>query len=320
MRRWLAASAAVACLLLAGCSGGDRLFGDPLADVVRGVQGGECFAQHGDRGFDITREVECSREHVWEVVGTVPLPEGYADADYADLLGPSGALLDDVFRPAMRQCVPMVAKAAGLTAALDGADPLGPDAMVWPGFSGGVLVVATPPSVWAEAHALLCAIEWRGADGRPAAVTSEDERPAIASFTQAGPPERRVCRSVDASGVFRTADCARPHDAEFLFSYDAAVHGPDFVARVAPGAVAPEDWAVLDAACWAAAPGVFGADRTLTDVAIIADVDERTWGAGPLGADSHRVACMAMSSQPGQRLDGPVWGLGDEPAALVAGP
>lgn len=317
MRRWLAAPAVVACLLLAGCSGGGGLFDDPLADTVRGVQGGECFAAGSGVGFDITREVPCTREHVWEVVGTVPLPDGYADADYADLLGPSGALVDEVFRPAMRQCVPLVAKAAGLTDALDGAEPFRPSALVWPGFSGGVLVVATPPRVWAEAHALLCAVEWRDAGGRPAAVTSADERPAIASFTQGGPPERRVCRSVDAGGAYRTADCAEPHDAEFLFSYDAGVHGSDFVDRVTPDLVSPEDWAVLDAACWAAAPAVFGAGRTLTDVAIIADIDERTWGAGPLGSDAHRVSCMAMPSQPGQLLDGPVWGLGDRPAALV---
>ncbi len=317
MRRWLVDPVVAACLLLTGCSGGGP-FGESLADVVRGVQGGECFAAGSGDGFDITREVPCTREHAWEVVGTVPLPDGYADAPYRELVGPDGRLTDAVFQPSMRQCVPMVARAAGLTAALDGVAPFGPDALVWPGFSGSVLIVATPERVWSDAHALLCAVEWRGPTGKPMPVASADDEPAIAGFTRPEPPERRVCRTVDAGGDYRAASCAEPHAAEFLFSYDAAVHGGDVVGRAAPGLLSPDDWAVLDAACQAAAPAVFGGERERTDLTIVADVDERSWGAGALGPDTHLVACMAMPSEPGQLLDGPVWGLGDAPAQLAA--
>jgi len=322
MRRWTAArtagvAGALAVALLAGCSAVGGAFEDPLIDVIEGLEGGECVAAGQAGTFDLTHQVPCTDDHVWEVLGTVPLPDAYADADYDDLVGEGSLLVDDVFHAGMRACVPQVARWSGLTDRLDGVAPFGPEALVWPGFSGTVLISLTPERVWAEAHALLCVVEWTDLRGELMPVESETAEPVIAAFTEGGAPERRVCRALDAGGGFHPVTCADPHDAEFLFTYDAVVHGADWVAGVVPDALTPEDWTVLDGACRAAAAAVFGGARTQPDVAIIADVSPDTWGGGPLGPDSHAVACMALPSDPEMLLDGPVWDLRDAPAVLV---
>lgn len=328
MRRWTACRTlgpvgragfvgALALAALAGCSAAGTIFDDPVIEAVEGLEGGECFAAGERGGFDITQEVPCTAEHTWEVLATVPLPDAYADAEYDDLVDEGNALTDEVFHAGMRACVPEVARWSGLADRLDGVAPFGADALVWPGVSGTVLISLTPERVWADAHALLCIVEWTDLRGEPTPVTSASEAPAIAAFTAGTAPELRVCRALDAGGGYHPVTCADPHDAEFLFTYDAAVHGADWVAGVAPEALTPEDWTVLDGACRAAADAVFGGARTQPDLAIIADVAPDTWGAGPLGPETYAVACMALPSDPEMLLDGPVWDLGDAPATLV---
>lgn len=319
MRRSAVSVVVAASLLLAGCGNGGSVLDDPLADVVRGVTGGECFTSGSGGSFDVTKEVPCTSDHVWEVLGTMPLPAAYADATYADLLSPEHVLVDDVFHAGMQQCVPMLADWSGVADAVAGAEPFGPQARVWPGFAGKVLITATPERVWADIRALLCVVEWTDVAGAPMSVASTTADPVLAAFTAGDVPERRVCRSLDAADEYHPASCTEPHDAELLFTYDAAVHGADWVAGVVPDALTPQDWAVLDAACAAASPGVFGAERTQTDLALIADVDGDTWGNGPFGPDTHEVACLALPSDPSMLLDGPVWGLGDAPAVVVPG-
>lgn len=306
-----------ASLLLAGCGSGGAVLDDPLADVVRGVTGGECFTSGAGGTFDITKEVPCTSEHVWEVLGTVPLPAAYAEADYAELLSPDDTLVDDVFHAGMQACVPMLAQWSGLADAIAGTEPFGADATLWPGFAGKVVITATPQRAWADVRSLLCVVEWTDVVGNPMSVASDTADPVIATFTHGAVPEQRVCRALDAAGRYRPVGCAEPHDAELLFTYDAAVHGADWVAGVTPGALTAQDWAVLDGACGAAADGVYGGERTQTDLALIADVDPDTWGSGPFGPDTHEVACLALASDPAMLLNGPIWGLGDTPAALV---
>jgi hypothetical protein len=77
------------------------------------------------------------------------------------------------------------------------------------------------------------------------------------------------------------------------------------------------DWAALDGLCGAAAPAVFDAERTVGDVAILAEMFPDLWGVPTLGAGSYPVLCLALSADTTMLLDGPVWGLGDEPATLV---
>jgi hypothetical protein len=316
--RWrTVAGVVVASALLTGCGSGSSVLDDPLIDVVQGVQGGECFGSGSGGAFDITDEVPCTADHVWEVLGTVPLPPAYADAAYGDLLDSRNVLVDDVFHAGMRACVPMVAEWSGLTDALAGTEPFGPDALVWPGFAGNVLITATPERVWSDVRSLLCVVEWTDSAGAATPVASATEAPVIAGFADGDVPERRECRDLDAGDRYHPTSCADPHDAELLFTYDAAVHGADWVAGITPGELDLADWSVLDATCWAAGRAVFGAERTQTDLAIIADVGAETWGAGPFGADTHTVACLALPSDPSMLLDGPVWGLGDAPAALV---
>ena len=312
-----AASVALVVAVLATASCG--LFRDPLLDVVTGITGGECFTGAPEGGFDVTTEVPCDQPHAWEVVGTVPVPEGYEDADYDEVVS-NGRLRDDVFRSAMRACVPQVAQLSGVSAALEGADPFGSDALVWPGFAGRVVVSTTPEAVWEDTRTLFCVIEWRDVRGASMPVTSASpDEPAIASFTKDAPPEQRVCRVYDLVGRLNQAPCARPHDAEYLFTYDAMVHGADFVADVDPADVTVEQWIELDRACRAAANGVFGVERAQPDLAVIADVRPELWGKGPFGPETYLVACMVLPSDPAMLLDGPVWGLANEPATLVPG-
>lgn len=75
----------------------------------------------------------------------------------------------------------------------------------------------------------------------------------------------------------------------------------------------------MDAACGAAAVAVFGSERTLIDVAIVAELFYDNWGAAQFGG-RHPVTCLAVASDQTMLLDGPVWGLGDAPVALAPAP
>lgn len=146
-------------------------------------------------------------------------------------------------------------------------------------------------------------------------------RPALASSGAADTPDEvRLCQTFDNKAEYIPVPCSEPHTTEVLFGFDATeVLGADWVAAVDPYALTESDVAAMDAVCGAAATAVFGSERTLIDVVILAELYFANWGT-ELSGGSHQVTCLAMASDQTMLLDGPVWGLGDAPVPLAPAP
>ncbi len=317
-RRASAAGVVVLSLSLGGCLPG--LGDDPVLAKLRSLEGGECIADDVPSGLNVMNEVPCLEPHVWEILGTVPVPGEFADADIDDLVTADGLLIDELFWQGLQECVPLAAQWSGLAAQFEDVTTFRNDPMLWPAFNGQVAVTLPPEDAWPTFRRLVCAVEWSDIDGTRRPLESETVEPVIARFATASmPAELRVCTGPDPA-VLESTDCTRPHVGEVVFTFEApAVLGDDLVDVVDPGAMSEKDWLPFDQACWSAEDAVFGAHRSQQDVILLADIAPDSWGAGVLRPETRTVMCIAVPNGGTMLLDGPVWDLGSVPAPLVTG-
>lgn len=318
-RRRSVSLAVAASMLLAGCGalplGGDQAL-DELVAQIRALQGGECYRDK-DGMVDFTHPVACTEEHAYEVLLAVPVPAEFGVVTIEDAVDVGGDVNTRLMDYTLPLCSAELARASGVVDAVSGVPGLA-DAYLWPIMPGTITAQAPPDAVWAEYPVMICMYGWLD-DPTVATprVTSTSADPVVASFgsTDAGDAVR-TCFA--ATSGYELVPCSEPHDAEALFQFDAEVAlGADWVGGVDPLALDDEQYAALDGICGAAAPAVFGAERTQQDVSVLGEVIRDAWGTPSAGSGSYPVMCVAYPADRGQRLAGPVWGIGDAPATLV---
>lgn len=317
-------------LVLTGCASFVPItvpVGSSVADF-RAIEGGECFqgvVEHGEPVLDVGREVPCTREHEMEVLQTVVLPEPWSAMSYDEVmvLTEIGA---EVYEHVMPQCRQALWATSGLARRLSTVNSLDGELGQYPGVLGAMQMYVAPSDVWGQHPAIYCVYEqWDEQDGLTS-FRSATSAPALATFAKPeGPVEMRWCLNYTEVST-DTVSCAEPHHAEVLFEFDAVAYfGDEWVAAVDKNAPADAVWADVDKVCGAAASAVFGGERTLFDVAVQGNLLGARWvddtdRDGVEYINDYPVACVVVVTDAAVMLDGPVWGLGNAPAPLVAAP
>lgn len=312
-------TAVAALIMLGGClpSPPRGAGADALADQIRALTGGECFGETSDGDLAFDKQVPCDEPHPFEVLRTVEVPPELSGVSRADALDRSSDANHRIMEYVLPLCIAELVDATGLDAVANRV-PLLEGAALWPGIAGGATVHGPPEAVWDETHLVVCTAFWTDITGARIDVESRTEEPVLESFgSPAASEAMRVCMNLQDGGYLRSP-CSQAHYAETLFQFDAALAlGDSWVAGVDPAAVTAEQFGTLDSLCDAVAPAVFDAERTAADVAILAELLPQTWGVPMVSGGSYPVFCVAVPTDPALLLDGPVWGLGDEPATLV---
>lgn len=320
MHRHVVGLAAVAAVLgLGACGAISNALTARQLDAWTNIHAGDCYdGGTSSDGFMFGAKVPCYAPHMFEIVAVVAAPDDLVAAGYGAMVSSDGTLSAEATDGGMELCGPAIEGASGLTERLSGVVPF--DKLVlWPGVSGNPLVAAPPEAVWDASPFLLCALQLVGGDGQPQAHQWDSGLPALTYFGgQATPEELRVCDLYDAaSASFLPVPCSRPHSSELLFAYDAReLKGNGWPTDLDPAVMTDKDWYALQSVCTAGWSQVFGTRRKATDVAIVVDLSPAE-GNSVFGEDVRAVLCLAAPADPGMLLDGPVWGLGDEPATLV---
>jgi hypothetical protein len=209
---------------------------DPrTAPTETGPHAGDCYAgTHealGDLEPDYASKVAYTEPHVWEIVGTVAVPEAVLDsssaarslkrrealATYGKDLTPLQRTFDATVLPRCRLALNELIGLADLpvgTGASIGAriEPMFGHALSW--------VNVMPAEAWAAGRTdAVCSMRFTNTDGESRPVQSVDSRPLVASWkTSTFPVVERSCISED----LENAACDETHMFEQLWVLNAA--------------------------------------------------------------------------------------------------
>jgi hypothetical protein len=200
-----------------------------------GPHTGDCYAgTHealGDLEPDYASKVACTEPHVWEIVGTVAVPDAVLDtsspahslkrreelATYSDDLTPLQRTFDATVLPRCRLALNELIGLADLP--LGTGESIG--ARVEPMFGHALSWVnVMPTDAWAAGRTdAVCSMRFTNTDGESRPVQSASRRPLVASWTTSRfPVDERSCISED----FERSACDETHMFEQLWVLNAA--------------------------------------------------------------------------------------------------
>jgi hypothetical protein len=256
-----------------------------------------------------------------EVVAVMELPEAHRDASFDEVVDSDLQIFDAVYEHGLQQCMPELAEWSGLPAALAAIPTWAASAeSTWPLLNTNLQIFTESSATWDTNPGLLCVMEWRAGNEPAQSVSSPSDAPLVASIRTGDVPGRHgMCPVERAGGAVGLVDCdADPHPEEILFVFDAnLVLGADSAVATDQDEPTVDQLVALDAVCAAAAPAVFGTERTVADLLLRARLSARSAAIDAFGAARYSVLCSAVPTDPAMLIKGSVWGIGSEPADLV---
>lgn len=254
-RHLVAAAAALAALVLAGCA--TTL--EPAA-----LDPGTCLAEAVDNQPVRASAIDCEQPHLFDVIATLGAWPGTASAIEASdartiyerlIRREAGDDLVIAFEGwAMPQCAAAMNELIGATGIVVGDSDVTalrfePAAPYWLSPS-----LATPSRFAAGDHTVLCAVGWPTPQGELRAVGYDRAVTIAELLSGVFPLELRECFDLDASGLRGDTDCTAPHSGQVLARFDAlATLGPSWVGAVNPDNGRAADYRSADQACAAIA-------------------------------------------------------------------
>ena len=249
MKFSLSISAVLLCLVATGCS---------AAPTNPALAAGACLADYNGTDSDRATLVECTEEHLFDVLGVVNWPDMASQVDassaeevFDDITGENPSVTGDLYWAwAIDACVGVMREVIGLDAEVEGksADEL--DLIPADRWDMDVSL-ATREEFIAGDRTSLCSLTWRDADNDQTAIALPSGVTVRDMLTPSFPPELRNChhRFPDADPSYPPADCREPHHGQYLVIFDGAVAlGADWVESKDPEG-GFDDYAPLDEYC-----------------------------------------------------------------------
>ena len=251
--------ASLAVLALAACSPSV-----PAPDP--GTVPGTCLADYNGPDADRTSVVECTEEHVFDVLGTAVWP-GMEDAlkqtdpgELHDQLVDAGSteLSEQYWDWALPNCNAIMRGAIGLTGAIDGVSVDDLDAFVAGPWERDASLPSREAFIAGD-HTTVCSFTWVDLDQQARTVAYPTGVTGLDLLAATFPSDQRTCftRDPQANPSYRVTPCDEPHSGQYLLVIDGLPSlGADWLATKEVGVGFP-DYTTLDDYCTIALDTVF---------------------------------------------------------------
>lgn len=235
----------IATALLSACSGPSA----PQTDVLAT---GTCLADRDGENVDRASVVDCTEEHLFDVVGTVT----WTGMDAAIAASDAAAVYDDIAADrntdydaaTTTACDDLTRGLLGLDrVSLGGLDSTALD--LYPSGPIGDRFLADRDAFIAGDHATLCVVRWLDVEDAERTVAYPEGIGFADHADPAFPTDQHVCAEAgDDGNVF--LDCAELHETQqvLIFAGIDAV-GAEWIATVDPSDFTAPDYTVPDAIC-----------------------------------------------------------------------